>query len=794
MQTSLLKVLLCSALLFLFALPDARAQDKFTLSGYIKDKAAGEGLISASVLIKELPGKGTSTNEYGYYSITLPAGTYTVVFNYIGYNQTARTVELTGNKKLDIELEEAGTTLQEVEVTTRREDDNVKSTEMSTVRMKMSELKTMPALLGEVDVIKAIQMMPGVQTVGEGTSGFYVRGGGVDQNLVLLDEAPVYNASHLMGFFSVFNSDALKDVQLYKGGIPAQYGGRLSSLLDIRMKEGNAKKFSASGGIGILSSRLTLEAPIVKEKSSFMLSARRTYADMFLIFAKDKNLRDNKLYFYDFNAKVNYTLNENNRLFLSGYFGRDVAKAGTFGFDWGNATGTVRWNHLFSDRLFTNTTLIFSDFDYSLGSTDSRSEFKWTSHIKDYSIKHDYTFFLNPENQVKFGAIGILHKFLPGRVVPGPESYFVEQRLDGTNGLEGAVYVSNLQKLSPRLTSEYGLRYSVFSNVGRGKINLYAPGQPILEENKIGTQQFGSYENIKAYGGFEPRLAFTYQLNEVSSLKTSYNRMRQYIHLISNTTASLPFDVWTPSGKYIKPGIADQVAAGYFRNLHDNMFETSVEVYYKHLQNQVDYKDNANTFLNDHIETELLSGKGKAYGAEFMVRKQKGALTGWVSYTLAKTDRTVPGINNGNAYPTRYDRRHNVNIVAAYDISKKWNLGANWVYVTGGAVTMPVGKFEYQGLTYPLYSERNGYRLPAYHRLDLSATYEKPQSDKKRYYSSWTFSVYNAYARHNPFSIYFREKRERNPDTGTVVATGQTEAVKTYMFGIIPSVTYNFNF
>ncbi len=759
----------------------ALAQEKVTVSGYVKDKASGEGLIGASVSVQELPGVGVGTNEYGFYSLTLPKGNYTLLFNYLGYVTISKTIQLNANTKLDTELGQNATALKEVEITTRKEDNNVRSMEMSTLKMQVSEIKSMPALLGEVDVVKAVQMMPGVQTAGEGTSGFYVRGGGVDQNLILLDEAPVYNASHLMGFFSVFNADAIKDVQLYKGGIPAQHGGRLSSLLDIRMKEGNNKNLEVSGGIGTISSRLTVEAPIIKDKSSFMVSGRRTYADVFFGLNSDENIKNNQLYFYDLNTKLNYTLNEKNRLFVSGYFGRDKAGTKDFMMNWGNATATVRWNHLFNDRLFSNTTFIFSDFDYALGSKLKESEFTWKSHIKDYGIKNDYTYFLNPKNQLRFGLHITYHNFMPAEVKPGPESYVNELKLNSTSALEGALYLSNEHQITDKLTLDYGLRLSKFTNMGPGKVYLYDE----KFETPVDTVEYDRFEKIKSYGGLEPRIAAKYELNEVSSIKASYNRTLQYLHLVSNSTSSLPFDVWVPSSSYVKPQIADQVAAGYFRNFRDNMFEGSVEVYYKWMDNQIDYKDYAEILLNERLETELLRGTGEAYGAEFYLRKQKGLLTGWLSYTLSKTERTVPGINNNNPYPLRYDRRHSGNLVLAYQFSPSINLGANWTYSTGGAITMPVGKYEYNGKTYPVYSERNGYRLPDYHRLDLSATYEKARNEFKKYNSSWTLSIYNAYARKNAFSIYFRENEDDR---------SKTEAVKTYLFGIVPSLTYNFNF
>ncbi|TPE46442.1 TonB-dependent receptor [Pontibacter mangrovi] len=773
--TTLLLLMLCLVATM------AQAQDKVTLSGYIRDRASGEGLIGASVSVQELPGVGVATNAYGFYSLTLPKGTYTLLYSYVGFVASGKTLPLGSSQKLDVELQENSTALQEVEITTHKEDNNVRSMEMSTLKMQVAELKSMPALLGEVDIVKAVQMMPGVQTAGEGTSGFYVRGGGADQNLILLDEAPVYNASHLMGFFSVFNADAIKDVQLYKGGIPAQHGGRLSSLLDIRMKEGNSKKLGVSGGIGTVSSRLTVEAPLIKDKSSFILSGRRTYADVFFGLSSDENIKGNQLYFYDLNSKLNYTLNDKNRLFVSGYFGRDVAATDDFMMNWGNATATVRWNHLFSDRLFSNTTFLFSDFDYALGSKEAESEFTWKSHIKDYGLKNDYTYFLNPKNQLRFGLHLTYHNFMPAEVKPGPASYVNELKLNSTSALEAAVYLSNEHQLTDRLTVDYGLRLSRFTNMGPGKVYLYDESF----KTPTDTVEYGRFEKIKSYGGLEPRLSAKYELNEVSSVKASYNRTLQYLHLVSNSTSALPFDVWVPSSTYIKPQLADQVAAGYFRNFNDNMFEASLEVYHKWMDNQIDYKDYAEILLNDRLETELLRGTGKAYGAEFYVRKQKGLLTGSLSYTLSKTERTVPGINQGKAFAPRYDRRHSGNLALSYLFSPSITFGANWTYATGGAVTMPVGRFEYNGKTYPVYSERNGYRLPDYHRLDLSATYEKPRNEFRKYSGSWTLSIYNAYARKNAFTIFFRESEDDHT---------KTEAVKSYLFGLVPSLTYNFNF
>ena len=775
----------------------ATAAVTVTVKGHLRDAASGEALIGASVSVKERPGVGTVANEYGFYSLTLPAGTYTLIIQSLGAGRQERPIALVAGRSqtLDVELRADGQQLQEVQVSSERQDQNVRSTAMGTMTLKAAELKKIPALLGEVDLIRAIQLMPGVQTAGEGTSGFYVRGGGVDQNLILLDEATVYNASHLLGFFSVFNADAIKDVNLIKGGIGAEYGGRLSSVLDIRMKDGNAKRIAGAGGIGSISSRLTLEGNLGKRgpvdsvgnrsaaPGSWMVAGRRTYADVFFLFSKQKSVRDSRLYFYDLNLKGNYRLSERDQLFVSGYFGRDAAGGASFGFNWGNSTGTVRWNHLINDRLFSNTTAIYSDFDYSLGSKESNSAFTWKSHIRDYSLKQDFQWYVNPSNKVRFGAVATLHRFLPGDVVPGPDSYLNRITIKGTDAVETAVFLANEQQLTPRLTLNYGLRLSGYANIGPGKTYKY--NDPSNPDRPTDTTTYKSGQIIKTYGGLEPRFAGTYALNDVSSVKASYNRTRQYLHLLSNTTASLPFDVWTPATAVIPAQTANQVSVGYFRNFKDNMFETSVETYYKTMAGQIDYKDNAQLLLNDRIERTILTGTGRSYGLEFLVRKQRGPLTGWVSYTLSKTERRIGGINGGNWYPVRYDRRHNLAVVGNYQLSKRLSLGANWTYVTGGAVTMPVGKFVYEGTAFPFYSSRNGYRLPDYHRLDLAVTLDNRVKPGRTYAGSWTLSIYNAYNRANPFSIYFREKKDH---------PGETEAVMTYLFGILPSITYNFTF
>lgn len=757
---------------------------KHTISGHVTDAESGEELIGATIYVEELK-SGAVTNVYGFYSITLEQGTYHLTYSFVGFQPVKRTIDLTSDIKMDIELGSGSETLQEVVIEAEAKDQNVTSVEMSKVNMKMETIKEIPALMGEVDVIKAIQLLPGVQTVGEGTSGFYVRGGGVDQNMIMLDEATVYNASHLMGFFSVFNSDAIKGLQLYKGGIPAEYGGRLSSVLDIRMKDGNNKKFAATGGIGTISSRLTLEGPIMKDKMSFLISGRRTYADQFLRFSPDTNVRKNKLYFYDLNGKWNWKVNDNNRLFVSAYTGEDVFKfADLFKLSWGNQTVTARWNHIFSNKLFMNLTGIYSRFDYGLGATSGVESFSWDSDIKDYSGKLDFNYFLNPKNTVRFGLISTYHIFNPGFARgEGEESIFNELKLQDSYALESALYISNEQKIGARITTRYGLRYSDFRNFGPGDMYGYDENYNVND-----TTSYSSGEQINRYGGFEPRLGINYLINEEQSLKASYNRTRQYVQLASNSTASSPLDIWFPASKNVEPQIADQVAIGYFRNLKKNTYEASVEAYYKWMQNSIDFKDHAQLLLNPQLEGELRFGEARAYGLEFMVKKQEGKLTGWVSYTLARAERKIESINNGNWYKTKYDKLHDVSVVASYELSKRMQLGMTWVFGTGQAVTMPTGRMQYANMLVPVYSDRNAARMPAYHRMDLGLTV-KPNPDKENktlpWSGEWVFSIYNAYNRHNAFAINFRQDPE-NPN--------ETIAEKVYLFPIIPAVTYNFKF
>lgn len=778
-------------LCWLPALAQAQAPEKFTVSGYVKDASNGEGLIGVSVYVKEL-GTGAATNPYGFYSLTLAKGTYTLIYTYVGYDRISRSVVADKSLKLDIELKESARELAEVKVTATKEDDNVRSIEMSVNKVEMKTIRQMPALLGEVDLIRSIQLLPGVSTVGEGASGFNVRGGDVSQNLILLDEAPVYNSSHLFGFFSVFNPDAVKDVKLIKGGIPAQYGGRISSILDVRMKEGNAKKMEINGGIGAIFSRFTLESPFLKNKGSFIVAARRSYADVLAKPFLTGDLKGAKFNFYDLTAKANYKINNRNTVFLSGYFGRDVFGA-DFGFNWGNSTATARWNHVFNDKLFLNLTGYYSNYDYLLDSdlkgNNNQDRFRWNSNIVSKSIKPDFTWYVTPNNTVTFGGQYISYNSKPGSAtaISGGEKRDIS--LESRYGDETAVYVGNEQKISPRISLQYGIRYSFYRSLGPGEIFDFKPAvagerkEPILP----GTR-YNRGDVINTYGNLEPRFSANLQTSANSSVKLSYNRTTQYLHLLSNTAASSPLDVWTLSTKNIKPEIADQVALGYFRNFADNAWEASVETYYKDMQNQIDYVRNSDLLLNKYLEGDLLIGKGRAYGAEFYLKKNKGPLTGWVSYTLARTERQIEGINQGNWFAARFDKTHNLSVVALYELTKMWSFSANFAYSSGTPATFPTNRFEWNGIALPhdVNDSRNAARIPAYHRLDLSAT----KKNKKKLFgkgeTEWVFSIYNVYNRRNPFSVFVRQ----NEDNAL-----RTEAVRYAVFGsIIPSATYNFKF
>lgn len=765
-----------------------RAQE-VTLSGYIKDAANGEALIGATVYIPALK-QGTASNAYGFYSLTIPSGDYEVRVSYIGYATIQKQVNAAKNQTLTFSLQDDSEKIEEVTVTGEAPNANVERIEMGMTTLPVKTIQKLPAFMGEVDIIKTIQLLPGIQSGGEASSGLYVRGGGPDENLMLLDEASVYNASHLMGFFSVFNSNAIKDIQVYKSGIPAEYGGKASSVIDIRQKDGNSKQLGVDGGIGNLSSRLTLEGPIIKDKWSFIVAGRRTYYDVVGKAVGINELQDNTLYFYDLNGKSNLIINDKNRIYLSGYMGKDVFSLGeSLYMRWGNATATVRWNHIFGDKLFMNLSTIYSNYDYNLGVPGENADnFDWSSRIRDYNAKLDFTLFLNPQNTIKFGLNTIYHQFEPGKVdTEGENSMFIDMELAHYQAYESAVYVTNEQKISGRFSLQYGLRLSHFQQVGAGTVNIYQnPDQPQKDEITE-TVEYKKGEKIgDPFIHLEPRIGMKFTLNSLSSVKASYNRMVQNLHLISNTQSPSPLDIWLPTSTYIKPLIVDQVSLGYFRNFANNMWETSVEVYYKNMQNVLDYKEGAELFLNDAIETELLHGKGESKGLELLARKTQGKLTGWIGYTLSRTTREIPGINDGNPYPSSYDRTHDLSLVSSYELNKCWNFAANFVFATGNPTTYPVAKYYVQSNQIYEYSARNSNRIPAYNRLDLSVTYDFKKNSRHRFQQSINFSVYNVYGRRNAYSITPRANDDNH---------NQTEFIRLSIIGApIPSITYNFKF
>ncbi|WP_422080284.1 TonB-dependent receptor [Ulvibacterium sp.] len=772
------------------------SQDGYTINGIITDKANGETLFGASVFLKDT-NIGVVTNEYGFYSITAPKGNYVLTISYMGYLEINQEIQLNENQKLDFEVEEYTTRLDEIVVTAEESERiSLKKPEMSIAKLNIKTVKQMPVVLGEVDVLKSIQLLPGVTNNGEGSSGFNVRGGAVDQNLVLLDEAIIYNTSHLLGFFSVFNADAIKDMKLYKGGIPARFGGRVSSVLDIRQKDGNSKNFFLTGGIGAISSRLAAEGPMFKDKGSFLVAGRGSYAHLLLKAAGEKN----SAYFYDLNLKTNYNLNQNNRLFLSGYFGRDAFDFGdSFDSSYGNLSGNLRWNHIFNDRLFSNLSLIYSKYDYDLGI--KIEEFEWISSINNYNLKYDLAYYVNDRFKLDFGASSIYYDFDPGQVRPTSETSAINPlSLDRKKALESAAYIDAEHKLTDKLTAQYGLRYSVFNRLGGQAMVDYANDQPVVYNSTLGIYQrgteigetdFGKGETIKSFGNLEPRVSLAYQLNDVSSVKAGYSRVAQYIHLLSNTTTVTPLDVWTPSGQFIEPQLSDQYALGYFRNFLDKTFSLEVEAYYKTTSNRIDYIDGSDLIGNNTIETEILNGESRAYGLEFLVRKTEGRLTGWLAYTLSKSEQRTPGgnaggpgINDGKWYYTPFDRTHDLSLTGAYRLNDKWSFGTNLVFQTGRPVTYPNGQYEYEGLSIASYSDRNSDRLPAYHRLDVSATYIPNRRPEKRWKGEWVFSIYNLYNRKNAAAISF----------GQNIETGANQATRVAIFGMVPSVTYNFKF
>jgi len=756
------------------------AQEKFTISGTISDASDGEGLIGATIKIVEL-GSGSTTNVYGFYSVTVESGSYNLEYSYIGYETVVMKIELNESQKINIELPTQSTALEEVVIIAEQQDENIRSTQMSVNKLSVAEISAIPVVFGEPDVIKTLQLLPGIKS-SEGGGGFFVRGGSQDQNLILLDEAPVYNASHLLGFFSVFNSDAIKDLSIYKGHIPAEYGGRASSVLDIKMNDGNNKRLNVSGGIGLIASRLTVEAPIVKDKGSFIISGRRTYLDLFGKLSSNEDVSSSSLYFYDFNAKANYKLGEKDRIYLSGYFGKDkFGFSDLFGFDWGNTTATARWNHIFSDKLFANTTLLYSNYKYNVnieGEEDLNDGFLITSNIEDYSIKQDFDYFLTPGHTLKFGVNAIHHTFVPGQFTPDIGSNLNAILLQEKYAFETAAYLSNDITLSDNINLNVGLRYSWFAQVGEGDISTYDENG-----NTVSTEYFEENEIIKSYHGLEPRLGVSYTINDEKSVKLSYGRNRQYLHLISNSTTGTPIDLWVPSSNNVKPQIADQLALGYFQNFNENKYESSVEVYYKDMQNQIDYRTGAELVFNEDVESQLLFGVGRSYGAEFYLKKKQGRLTGWVSYTLSKTERNFDGIDDGEWYPATWDRTHDLSIVAMYKLNSKWTLSSSFAFRTGDARTFPIGKYQIDNQTVNLFGDRNQNRIPNYHRLDIGATKQLKKND--RYESSLNFSLYNAYGNRNTFQLQFDE----DPDDPS-----RSRVNRISLFNFIPSITYNFKF
>jgi len=780
-------------LLMLFS--TAFAQEKFTLSGTIADDSSNETLIGASIYIKELQ-TGTSTNEYGFYSISVPAGTYTVQISYVSFGTVEETVTLNSNVRKNFTLSGNTKDLEEVVISTDRRRAEIRKPEMSVNRLTSQEIKKMPVVMGEVDVLKSILTLPGVTNAGEGASGFNVRGGSADQNLILLDEATIFNSSHLFGFFSVFNADAIKDLKLYKGGIPARYGGRLSSVLDIYQKEGNKKDFHMTGGIGAISSRLLAEGPIVKDKASFLIGGRASYAHLFLKLANN----DNSAYFYDLNTKLSYTIGQNDNLYLSGYFGRDLLNiSDNFNNVYGNAVFNLRWNHLFSDKIFSNMSLIYSDYYYGLelGFID----LKWDSGIKNYNFKYDLKHYVSDKFKLNYGINAIYYDFNPGTVSPmGTSSSINYDQLEKKYALEPAAYIDAEQELSDRITVSYGLRYSMFYRLGSQVMNTYANNQPVTFDNELkiyekavptGTRSYGSGETIADFNNFEPRVAVSYKLDDNQSVKASYNRMSQYLHLISNTSSPTPLDVWAPSDNYVKPELLDQFAVGYFRNFNDDAYSLEVESFYKKIKNKLDYIDGADLIANKAIEQVLLNGRARSYGLEMLLRKNTGSLTGWVSYTLSRAEQQTPGrtagetgINNGEWYRSGYDKTHNLSVTGSYELNKKWSFGAIFALQSGQAATYPEGQYQYGDVNVPIFGNRNGNRLPAYHHLDVSATYTPKPEKTKGWQGEWVFSIYNLYNRQNAASITFRQNED----------TARNEAVRLSIFGMIPSVTYNFKF
>lgn len=785
-----MKGTLLSVFLFLFT-HQLSAQDKFTISGYVKDALSGETLIGATIAVNG-SGRAVLANQYGFYSITLPAGEYELYVSFVGYEVLGKSIKLDADTRTDLLLTPRTAAANEVVVTARKRDNNLKDAQMGKISLSMNQVKSLPVLFGEVDILKTIQLLPGVRNAGEGNAGFYVRGGGPDQNLIMLDDAVVYNTGHLFGFFSIFNSDAIKNTSLIKGGMPPQYGGRLSSVLDVAMKDGNMNEWEARGGVGLIASRISVEGPIQKDKASFMLSARRTYIDALIkpFISKSSSFYGSGYYFYDLNTKLNYTFSDKDRLYLSGYFGRDVftfrnrERAFNADIPWGNSTATIRWNHVFNPKLFSNTTVVYNDYKFSFGAAQQDFELKLSSGIRDVTTKVDFDYFVSPKHKLKFGGLWTYHTFVPN-VLSGRqgETTFNPNNSNTKYAHETGLYVQDDWSVSDKLKLNAGLRWSGFAQTGP-----YKTFTTDADGNKLDSTVYNRGERVKMYQGIEPRLTVRYTLNAQSSLKFAVNRNQQFIHLVSNAGSTLPTDLWVPSTLRVKPQLSWQYAAGYFRNFSENTWETSVEVYFKDMQNQIEYREGYTPSLKDP-EEEFTFGKGWSYGAEFYVNKAKGRLTGWVGYTLSWTWRKFPGLNDGLKFPAKYDRRHDLSVVGIYELSKKWKLSSVFVYGTGNATTLPERFYLVEGVLTQEYSKVNAYRLPAYHRLDLAATYSPaPRRPERRFRNEWVFSIYNVYSRLNPYFIYFDQ-------TGSAYdGTLEVESLQVSLFPILPSVTWNFRF
>lgn len=783
-----------SLLVTILAVRSAMAQQRFTVSGYVKDKQNGESLVGISIG-KPGTSTGTVTNQYGFYSLTLPAGAHELQFSFIGYAPYKVTVDLTSNKTLDVRMEGNSSQLNEITINGQKQEKPINTLNTSINKLDIAQMKKMPTFMGEVDVLRSIQTLPGVTTVGEGSSGFNVRGGNSDENLIILDEAPVYNSTHMLGFFSVFNPDAVKGLDLIKGGFPSEYGGRISSVLDIRMKDGNDQAFNVNGGIGNIFSRLSVEGPLVKDKSSFIVAARRSYIDILMKPFMKGDMKDTKLNFYDVTAKAHYKFNKNNSLFVSGYFGRDV-----FGFgkdvnmNWGNTTATIRWNHVFSNRLFLNLTTYYTKYDYSLDfSNESKKEaneakqgYKWTSNIINYGLKPSFSYYINSTNSLYFGVQGVYYTFKPGKGVGTEAGVDRVKELTDKHALESAVYIDHEYKPGKKFGIRYGGRLSAYQYLGKGTAYYFNDTTPGIRKTLTGSKEYGNNELIKGYYYFEPRISARYAFSDQHAVKLAYARTTQFMHQLSNTASPTPLDIWTPSTNNIQPMVADQYTAGYFYNSPNDKYEFSAEVFYKKTDHQLDYIDNADLQLNQYIEADLLPSEGRAYGLELYAKKDVGKTTGWISYTLSRTERKTPGISLSEWHLNRYDRTHNLNLVVTHTFTKRTSLSANWVYATGAPATFADNRLEFQGWDVPYNSteKRNNYRLPAFHRLDLSLTLKGKQT--KRWKGEWVFSLYNVYGRRNAYTIYFKQ----NDDDPT-----KRESVRLSIIGsIIPGITYNFKF